>query len=189
MCSSDLLAGPASNALLAGICCLAMLFTSDPVWRTALFQVAAIAYVLVYININPLMELDGYFALMDWLEIPGLRRKALTYIRRRVLGRPQPGSITRRERRIFTWYALLTPLYILFTMVQFSFFLESLAEPPLNEALKWLGVDRSIGDGLIWVLALGIAALLAWPYFTELLTTGRDEDEMAGSRARRRKLR
>jgi putative peptide zinc metalloprotease protein len=183
------LAGPASNALLAGICCLAMLFTSDPALRMALFQVAAIAYVLVYININPLMELDGYFALMDWLEIPGLRRKALTYIRRRVLGRPQPGSITRRERRIFFWYALLTPLYILFTMVQFSFFLESLAGPPLNEALKWLGVDRSIGDGLIWVLALGITALLAWPYFTELLTIGRDEDEVAGSRARRRKLR
>ncbi len=183
------LAGPASNALLGGICCLALLFTGDPALRTALFQAAAIAYVLVYININPLMELDGYFALMDWLEIPGLRRKALTYVRRRVLRRPQPGQITKRERRIFEWYAVLTPLYILFTMFQFSFFLDSLVDVPLTEGLKWLGVDRSIGDGLIWVLALAIAALLAWPYFAEILTVGRDEEEMAGPKARRRKIR
>lgn len=183
------LAGPASNALLAGICCVALLFTSDPALRTALFQVAAIAYVLVYININPLMELDGYFALMDWLEIPGLRRKALTYVRRRILRRPQPGPISKRERRIFGWYAVLTPLYILFTMFQFSFFLDSLVGLPLTEVLKWLGVDRSVGDGLIWVLALAIAALLAWPYFAEILTIGRDEEEAAGPKARRRKIR
>jgi CRP-like cAMP-binding protein/pSer/pThr/pTyr-binding forkhead associated (FHA) protein len=183
------LAGPASNALLAGMCCLALLFTGDPALRAALFQAAAIAYVLVYINVNPLMELDGYFALMDWLEIPGLRRKALTYVRRRILRRPQPGPISKRERRIFAWYALLTPLYILFTMFQFSFFLDSLVGAPLMEGLKWLGVDRSIGDGLIWVLALAIAALLAWPYFAEILTIGRDEEEMAGPKARRRKIR
>lgn len=183
------LAGPASNALFAGICGLLMFVTPDPSVRTALFQAAAIALVLVYININPLMELDGYFALMDWLEIPGLRRKALTYVRRRVLRKPQPGSVSPRERRIFTWYAALTPLYIIFTMAQFSFFLESLGGGPLNEGLGLLGVDRSVGNGLIWILALGIAALLAWPYFAELLTTGRDEDEAVGPKARKRKMR
>jgi putative peptide zinc metalloprotease protein len=184
------LAGPASNALLAGICCLLLLVTPNPELRTALFQIAAIAYVLVYININPLMELDGYFALMDWVEIPGLRRKALTYVRRRLLRRPQPAAISRREQRIFSWYAILTPVYILFTMFQFSFFLDSLVGGPLMEGLKLLGIDKTLGDGLIWLLALGIAAALAWPYFAELLTIGRDEEELAGSvRARRRKNR
>lgn len=184
------LAGPASNALVAGICCLLLFFTPNPELRTALFQVAAIAYVLVYININPLMELDGYFALMDWLEIPGLRRKALTYVRRRVLRRFPPPVVTPRERRIFAWYAVLTPVYILFTMVQFAFFLGSLLGGSLMQGLGLLGVDRGLGDGLIWALALAIAAALAWPYFAELLTIGRDEEELAGAgRVRRRKIR
>lgn len=184
------LAGPASNALLAGICCLLLVFTANPEMRTALFQIAAIAYVLVYININPLMELDGYFALMDWLEIPGLRRKALTYVRRRVLRRSQPVRVSRREQRIYSWYAILTPVYILFTMFQFSLFLGSLVGVPLIEGLKLLGIDKTLGDGLIWFFALGIAAVLVWPYFAELLTIGRDEEELADSvRARRRKIR
>ena len=40
-------------------------------------------------NANPLLPLDGYFALTDWLEIPNLRGRALAYfgwwVRRHVL--------------------------------------------------------------------------------------------------------
>ena len=31
----------------------------------------------VLTNMNPLIPLDGYFALSDWLEIPNLRQRAL----------------------------------------------------------------------------------------------------------------
>ena len=177
------LAGPLSNALFGGLCCLFILLTPNPDVRTALFQMAAVAYTLVYININPLMELDGYYALMDWVEIPGLRRKALTFVRRNLLKRPQPRPVPPREQRIYWRFAEAIPFYLVFTVVQFSLFLASF--------LGGLGIfQHEFGSLLLWVLVVSLVVLLSWPMFTEFLTVGRDEEELeeaARKKNRRRK--
>jgi multidrug efflux pump subunit AcrA (membrane-fusion protein) len=75
-------------------------------------------------NANPLLPLDGYFALTDWLEIPNLRLRALAYfgwwVRRYVLRLeiPEPAT-TDRERRVFLIYGALAVAYIamLFTFI------------------------------------------------------------------------
>ena len=68
-------------------------------------------------NMNPLIPLDGYFALSDWLEVPNLRQRAFAYlsseVRRKVLRleAPEPQA-SERERKIFLWYAGLAVVYI-----------------------------------------------------------------------------
>src|SRR3954466_15528376 len=68
-------------------------------------------------NANPLLPLDGYFALTDWMEIPNLRLRAFAHFRwwvRRSLLRleePEP-SATPRERRVFLVYGALGTAYI-----------------------------------------------------------------------------
>ena len=68
-------------------------------------------------NANPLLPLDGYFALTDWLEIPNLRHRAFAHFawwfKRRVfrLDLPEP-SATVRERRVFLTYGVLASTYI-----------------------------------------------------------------------------
>ena len=68
-------------------------------------------------NANPLIPLDGYFALTDWLAIPNLRIRALGYfgwwVRRHVLRLelPEPEA-TARERRVFLIYGALSLTYI-----------------------------------------------------------------------------
>ena len=184
------LAGPISNALFAGVCCLLIPFSTNPALSTALFQMAAIAYTLVYININPLMELDGYYALMDWLEIPGLRRKALGFVRRKLLKRPQPRLVPARVQKIYWRFALATPIYLVFTVVQFSFFLGSLLGGlGILTALTNFGLNEAVGNTLLWLITLLVVGFLAWPIFTEFLTVGRDDDEMDEMtlRGRRRK--
>lgn len=62
------------------------------------------------INFNPLIKLDGYYLLSDWLEIPNLRRRSYAYVGdllRRLSGslRKLP-ELPRRERRIFLLYGL-----------------------------------------------------------------------------------
>lgn len=63
-------------------------------------------------NLNPLIPLDGYFALTDWLEIPNLRQRALAYfgwhLRRNVLQLElaEP-AVTEREKRTFLIYGAL----------------------------------------------------------------------------------
>jgi len=56
-------------------------------------------------NLNPLIKLDGYYLLSDYLEIPNLRAKAMAYLKRRVT------DATRRERRIYIVYGLLAATY------------------------------------------------------------------------------
>lgn len=71
----------------------------------------------VIANANPLIPLDGYYALSDYLEIPNLRQRAFGYLawtfKRKLLGLqlPEPAG-TEREKRIFLWYAALATLYI-----------------------------------------------------------------------------
>ena len=77
--------------------------------------VGGIANVLS--NANPLLPLDGYFALIDYLEVPNLRHRAFAHIKwwlmRHLLrlDLPEPPA-TERERRIFLTYGSLSTLYI-----------------------------------------------------------------------------
>jgi putative peptide zinc metalloprotease protein len=68
-------------------------------------------------NANPLIPLDGYYALIDYLEIPNLRHRAFAHlswwIKRFVMRLPIPEPpADDRERRVFLTYALLATLYI-----------------------------------------------------------------------------
>src|SRR5438093_13361744 len=62
-------------------------------------------------NFNPLIRLDGYYLLSDWLEIPNLRPKAFEFMRQRMfrllLGPPHGASgekLSPREKRIYWRY-------------------------------------------------------------------------------------
>ncbi|HEX9727329.1 MAG TPA: HlyD family efflux transporter periplasmic adaptor subunit [Gemmatimonadales bacterium] len=89
---------------------------------TVVSQVCFFALIIggattVLANANPLIPLDGYYALSDYLEIPNLRQRALGYLGwllRRYLLRlniPEPPADS-RERRVFTIYGILAILYI-----------------------------------------------------------------------------
>jgi len=83
---------------------------------------AAIAAMLIggattiLTNANPLLPLDGYFALADWLEIPNLRSRAFGHFRwwlqRAVLrlDAPEPAA-TFHERKVFLIYGALSTAY------------------------------------------------------------------------------
>ena len=87
-------------------------FVSDV--ALAFVIVGGLAAVLV--NLNPLIPLDGYYALSDWLEVPNLRQRAFAhltwYLRTRLLGQdlPMPPA-DEREQRIFTLYGTLAAVY------------------------------------------------------------------------------
>src|SRR5688500_5445616 len=76
--------------------------------------VGGIAAVLV--NLNPLIPLDGYYALSDWLEVPNLRQRAFAhlgwFLRTRLLGQdlPMPPA-DEREQRICLLYGALATVY------------------------------------------------------------------------------
>ncbi|MDP3773780.1 MAG: hypothetical protein Q8Q85_05880 [Gemmatimonadales bacterium] len=88
---------------------------------TVISQIAAVAVLIggvttVLANANPLIPMDGYYALSDYLEIPNMRQRALGYIgfliRRHLIRMsvPEP-QVDERERRVFLIYGALALLY------------------------------------------------------------------------------
>lgn len=72
----------------------------------------------VFINVNPLMKLDGYFVLSEYLEIENLREDAFDYlkswVRRYVLRQDTDlPAISRRKRRIFLLFGTAATAYSL----------------------------------------------------------------------------
>jgi putative peptide zinc metalloprotease protein len=102
----------------------------------------------VFMNVNPLIPLDGYYALSDYLEVPNLRQRAFAHLnwwmKRRVLRLdvPRPPADD-REQRIFLIYAALSATYITLIL---SFF--------AGNAYGWL--SRSLG--LLGVLLFAAGA-------------------------------
>jgi putative peptide zinc metalloprotease protein len=87
-------------------------FASD--FALAGFLVGGITAVVI--NLNPLIPLDGYYALSDWLETPNLRKRSYDYlnwtIKTRWLGLDLPmPQADEREERIFLLYAGLATAY------------------------------------------------------------------------------
>jgi len=78
--------------------------------------VMATSGIKTLFNLNPLIKLDGYYLLSDWLEIPNLRWRAFAYLSRRTgkLLRGQwrnTDEATPRERRIYWIYGVLAAVY------------------------------------------------------------------------------
>lgn len=83
--------------------------------HVALVVVAA-SGLKIFFNLNPLIKLDGYYLLSDYLEIPNLRQKAFRYLGsklRQMLGAvgPRGDEATSRERRIYGTYGAVAGLY------------------------------------------------------------------------------
>lgn len=88
---------------------------------TLISQVALIAVLIggamtLLANANPLIPLDGYYALSDFLGVPNLRKRAFQHVKyafeHHVLRLDVPGTqASAREKRIFLVYGLLALVY------------------------------------------------------------------------------
>lgn len=80
------LAGPISDVVLGGAAALGAL-ASGGATRDALFQLCIAAYLGALLNLNPMLDRDGYHLLVDRLNRPFLRREALRALTGRLYGR------------------------------------------------------------------------------------------------------
>ncbi len=74
-------AGPFAQLVLAGIA--AFLAWEFPGWILAetMYKFAVLNYLVVIMNLIPLLELDGYYILADLIEVPDLRERSLAFMR------------------------------------------------------------------------------------------------------------
>lgn len=86
--------------------------------RICLITIAFTA-IQTFFNLNPLIRLDGYYLLSDFLEVPNLRQKAIAYVKSRLMipltGIRPSGetNLSRREKRLFAIYGAASSLFTL----------------------------------------------------------------------------
>jgi putative peptide zinc metalloprotease protein len=121
-------AGPHSGLIIGGVCALAAHAFPGSTLEPWLFKMAFVAYLSVFLNLNPLLELDGYFILIDLLEIPMLRQRAFGFVRfhlwnelcdawrKRRQGQADWRAGYTREERLLTVFGLLAAAYTLYSV-------------------------------------------------------------------------
>ncbi|MFY1690097.1 cyclic nucleotide-binding protein [Plantactinospora sp. WMMB782] len=103
-------AGPAAGLVLAGLAQLVGVLVPEAAPWT--FKLAFAWYLNALFNLNPFLALDGYYLLMDWLEIPNLRARGLAWLLARLRRRPPGWAQLDREGRIVALYGTLALLWV-----------------------------------------------------------------------------
>lgn len=101
-------AGPYSGFFLAGLSSLLIFFIPSPVLAGWFFQFAFICILMSFANLNPLLLWDGYYLLMDWLEMPMLRQRALRFVRRDLWNKLSSGEAFNRDDKIYAVFGVLS---------------------------------------------------------------------------------
>jgi putative peptide zinc metalloprotease protein len=123
-------AGMMVELFIAAIALFMWLAAEPGMFRALLYNVMLIAGVsTVLFNANPLLRFDGYYMLMDWLEIPNLRTRGiqyLVYLCEKYLfkrAEAEPPLATAGERAWFIGYSVGSFFYRILVVVAILVFL------------------------------------------------------------------
>ncbi|KAB8041691.1 HlyD family efflux transporter periplasmic adaptor subunit [Janthinobacterium aquaticum] len=192
-------AGVVAELILAGIAALLWSVAPDGGFKSAMYILAAVTWVsTLAINLNPFMRFDGYYLLMDLLDIPNLSERSFAIarwrLRKTVLGVqsafPDPQLASRTHG--LTLYAYATWLYrlIMFTGIAaavYFFFFKVMGvilfaveiswfvlRPMCNELRAWWQLrSRWSGNAARSALVLsGLVLLLAVPWRSDVVADG-----------------
>ncbi len=137
-------------------------FTEPPGFFHALaFNIIiACSFSTVLFNANPLLKYDGYYMLMDLIEVPNLRQRSANFMKtlfiRHILGgQPEEMPEEHRYSFVFPLYSVAAYFYRWFIIIVILYIVYSMLE---QLRLVWLGrflVAFSAMTMLIWPLARG----------------------------------
>ena len=147
------LAGPFVNIILGGV--LAMIVAVLPLSTVTqmLFQAAFVAYLGALLNLIPLLELDGYYVLVDWLEMPKLRQRSFAFVRKDLIRKIRARARFTREEITFSLFGV--------TAISFTVLMVLVALYLWENEIKIMLQDLRTGRDLLGLVLLGGMTLAA----------------------------
>jgi putative peptide zinc metalloprotease protein len=104
-------AGPYSGFFLGGLASLLLLVSHSSIWSGLMYQFATFCYLISFTNLNPLLKLDGYYLLMDWLEMPMLRERSMAFVQTKLWVKLHHRQKFTHEERIFSIFGVLAIIW------------------------------------------------------------------------------
>lgn len=151
------LAGPYVNLLLGSGAALAAFGHGYGIVQAALWQFAFASYGLVLYNLNPLIEYDGYFILLDLIGMANLKQRSLRWLGSVITApRTLVSAATLRQHRLYLLYSAGAIVYVVVVAV--------LIVASYRLVLQaWVAfiIPASVAAVLAWAIALGVVAISA----------------------------
>lgn len=169
-------AGPYTGLVLGGACAVGAFLLPQGMAGALCFAWGLVLLVNTLFNFNPLLELDGYYMLVDWLEKPLLRARALGFVRGAMWEKIRARAPFSREEIFFALFGIASLGYSVFAILLALQFWSLRVGALAGEALTGRNILAQSA-----VLLLG--TLLTIPLALVLYAWGRKLFEHAAARA------
>jgi CRP-like cAMP-binding protein/Zn-dependent protease len=154
-------AGPFTELVIAGVASLAIFAFPDGPVADLLYKFALLNYIVIFLNLVPLLELDGYWILSDLIQVPDLRPRSLQFIQHDLWHKIQVRERLTPQEWGLGGYAIAGIAFTIFSFVTGYFFWEVIFKELI------LGLWRGgLGSKVLLVL---LGAFLAGPIIRGLL--------------------
>ncbi|HTG48437.1 MAG TPA: cyclic nucleotide-binding domain-containing protein [Actinomycetota bacterium] len=158
-------AGPFAESCLAGIASVLLLLRPDASFAPFLFKFAVINYYVIFLNLIPLLELDGYWILTDAIEVPDLRARSLAFVQHDLWHKLRTHAGFTLQEVALGVYAFAGIAFTIFTVSVGVFFWKALFGNLVVEL--W---DGGIGSRLLLIL---LVLFFTGPAIRGLIALGR----------------
>jgi CRP-like cAMP-binding protein len=152
-------AGPWTGLVIGGLLALAAAVSPTGAIGTLLFTAAFVFVVDNLFNFNPLLELDGYYMLIDFLDRPLLRPQALAFVRGPLWARLWRREPLSPEERVLSLFGIACVAYAIMALLLAVRAWEALLLPPIIASLTSGELPRQL-IGLVILLAIASIAVL-----------------------------
>jgi putative peptide zinc metalloprotease protein len=150
-------AGPFATVIIGSICSIVITMFRSSEYQPMLFEIAVIGMLSALMNLNPLLEWDGYYMLMNYLEIPGLRAKSFEFMRETLWRKALSGQLDfSREEKIFAVFGALAGVWSIIAILLIPHFWAEVIYPLFGPI--WSGPWNGIK---IAITVLGILMILS----------------------------
>jgi CRP-like cAMP-binding protein/Zn-dependent protease len=154
-------AGPFTELVIAGLAGLAVYLYPDGPFADLLYKFALLNYLVIFLNLIPLLELDGYWILSDLIQVPDLRPRSLQFIQHDLWHKIRTRERLTPQEWGLGWYAVAGIGFTIFSFWTAYFFWKEI----FGELIISLWQGR-IGSKILLVL---LGAFLAGPVIRGLL--------------------
>jgi len=160
-------AGPAVELALGGLCSILVWLAPAAAVAPVLYKFAAFFYIGVVVNMNPLLELDGYYMLEDFLEIPNLRRRSISFLKKRLWGKLARREKLTSQERFLAVFGAFAAAYSVLVVFLALYILKNRLATTLRELAERGGLASYI---LIGVLIAALAVPLCFMVFMRIVS-------------------
>jgi CRP-like cAMP-binding protein/Zn-dependent protease len=115
-------AGPLADMMVAGIGILLVVAFPGTALASVLYKFAVLNYFVTFMNLVPLLELDGYYILSDLIQVPDLRSRSLQFIRSELWHRIRNRMRLTRAQVGLALYGIVGVAFAVFSLYTGFFF-------------------------------------------------------------------